>query len=114
REASAPDEVVQRGGLLVPPARRSPAAGEVPRDEDPLQRGRWNAAEDLADRASEADVPGAPLGEVDQVDAERFGDPLAIASPELGSHTDDAGCAIDASELGGPPLLRGLLRSILI
>jgi len=86
----------------------------VPCEEDPLQRGRRDALEDPPDRAPAGDVPGAPLGDVDQVDAERLGDPLALAWAEYGGHTDDAGGAIDAPELGGPPPARGLKQAALI
>jgi hypothetical protein len=84
-------------------------------DEDPLQRRR--AFEHPTDGAPAADVPGvgrrARLGQVEQIDAERLGDPLLVPGAEVGRHADHASGAIEAPELGGPPAVGRLVEAAL-
>lgn len=84
-------------------------------DEDPLQ---WRLAfEHPTDGAPAADVPGlsrrASLGQVDQLDAERLGDPFLVSGAEIGRDTDDASGPIESAELGGPPAVGWLVQAAL-
>lgn len=84
-------------------------------DEDPLQR--WRPFEHPTDGAPAADVPGvgcrASLGQVEQINGERLGDPLPVPGAEIGCHADDASGAIESAELGGPPAVGRLVEAAL-
>jgi hypothetical protein len=84
-------------------------------DEDPLQ---WRLAfEHPTDGAPAADVPGisrrTSLGQVEQLDAERLGDPLLVSGAEIGRDADDASGPIESAELGGPPAVGWLVQAAL-
>jgi hypothetical protein len=84
-------------------------------DEDPLQRRL--AFEHATDGPPAADVAGvggrASLGQVEQIDAERLGDPLPVPGAEVGRHADYASGAIESAELGGPPAVGWLVEAAL-
>jgi len=84
-------------------------------DEDPLQRRL--AFEHPTDGPPAADVPvvgrRASLGQVQQIDAERLGDPLPVPGAEIGRYADHASSAIESAELGGPPAVGRLVEAAL-
>ena len=87
-------------------------------DQEPLQRRGRHAVQDPTDSLPAAHVPAlrprAPLGDVEQVDAERLGDPLPIPAPEVGGHADHPRGTVDPPELRGPPPVRRPLEAILV
>jgi hypothetical protein len=87
-------------------------------DEDPLQRRRRHTVQDPPDCTPAARVPAfclaARFGDIEEVDAERLGDPLRVPVAEGGGDADDASGAVEPPELGGPPSVRRLLKAVLV
>jgi len=82
----------------------------VPGHEDPLERRLRDAIEEPLHRSTAADVADAHrlarLGDVEQVEPERLGDPLATPATETIGDPDDARGPVQAAKLRRPPPLR--------